>query len=89
MILVPVDPKAISMHFSKYSHCKAMRVIEEFMQSEHEVVQLKYEPDEYVNSASALSTYRRAALRARANCVVTSRQGKVYLIKGKVFSKSI
>ena len=89
MILVPVDPKAISVPSMRYARCKAMRVIEEFMQSDHEAVQLKYDDNEYANSSSALSTYKKAARKLRANCVVISRQGKVYLIKGRVFSKSV
>ena len=86
MILVPVDPKAIPMPFMRYSYCKAMRIVEEFMQSDHEAVQLKYDDNEYANSSSALNTYKKAARRLRANCVVISRQGKVYLIKGGVFN---
>ena len=86
MTLVPVDPKAIPTLFERHSHCKAMRVIEEFMRSEHEAVQLKYDAKEYVSATSVQSTYRRAIIKLHVDCVVLTRQGKVYLIKGGVFN---
>ena len=86
MTLVPVDPKTIPMFSMKYAHCKAMRTIEEFMRSEHEAVQLKYDTKEYTSVASAQSTYRRAIRKLHVDCVVLTRQGKVYLIKGGVFN---
>ena len=81
MILVPVDPKNISMHTTRHAYCKAMRIVEEFMKSGHEAVQLKFELGEYSNAASAQSTYRRAINRLHANCFVIVRRGKVYLVK--------
>ena len=51
MILVPVDPKNISIHTARHAYCKAMRNIEEFMRSEHEAVQLKYDTEEYASVA--------------------------------------
>lgn len=86
MTLVPVDPKTIPMLSTRHSHCKAMRTIEEFMQSEHEAVQLKYDTKEYANVASVRSTYERAIRKLHVDCVVLTRQGKVYLIKGGVFN---
>ena len=86
MTLIPVEPKAIPMLFTRRSRCKAMKVIEEFMQSEHEAVQLKYNDKEYASAASILSTYKKAAARMHVDCVVLIRQGKVYLIKGRVFN---
>lgn len=86
MTLVPVDPKTIPMLSVKHSYCKAMRIIEEFMRSEHEAVQLKYDTGEYASVASVLSTYKRAIRKLHVDCVVMSRQGKVYLIKGGVFN---
>ena len=86
MTLVPVDPKTILMLSTRHAHCKAMRTIEEFIRSEHEAVQLKYDTEEYASVASVLRTYKRAILRMHVDCVVLSRQGKVYLIKGGVFN---
>lgn len=86
MTLVPVNPKTIPMLSMRRSHCKAMRIIEEFMRSEHEAVQLEYDPKEYTSVASVQSTYKRAARRLHVDCVVLIRQGKVYLIKGGVFN---
>ena len=86
MTLVPVDPKTITMFSTRHSHCKAMRTIEEFMRSEHEAVQLKYDTKEYASVASAQSTYRRAIRKLHVDCAVLTRQGKVYLIKGGVFN---
>ena len=86
MTLVPVDPKIIPMISMRHSHCKVMRTIEEFMRSEHEAVQLKYDAKEYASVASVQSTYKKAIRKMHVNCVVISRQGKVYLIKGGVFN---
>lgn len=86
MTLMPVDPKDIQMLSKRHSHCKAMRTIEAFMQSEHEAVQLKYDMEEYASVSSILSTYKKAILRLHVDCVVLSRQGKVYLIKGGAFN---
>ena len=86
MTLVPVDLKDIPVLFSRHAHCKAMQTIEEFMRSEHEAVQLKYDAKEYASVASAQSTYRKAILKLHVDCVVLTRQGKVYLIKGGVFN---
>lgn len=86
MTLVPVDPKTISMLSVRHSYCKAMRIIEEFMRSGHEAVQLKYESNEYASVASIQSTYRKAIRKLHVDCVVMTRQGKVYLIKGGVFN---
>lgn len=86
MTLEPVTPKTISMLFMKHSHCKAMRIIEEFMRSEHEAVQLKYDTKEYASVNSVQSTYRRAIKKLHVDCAVLTRQGKVYLIKGGVFN---
>ena len=86
MTLVPVDPKAIPMLSMRHSHCKAMRAIEKFMRSEHEAVQLKYDTKEYASVNSVQSIYRRAIRRMNVDCVVLTRQGKVYLIKGGVFN---
>ena len=86
MTLVPVDPKDIPMLSMRHAHCKAMRTIEEFMRSEHEAVQLKYATEEYASVASVLSTYKKAIRKLHVDCVVMTRQGKVYLIKGGVFN---
>ena len=86
MTLVPVDPKTITMVSTRHSHCKAMRTIEEFMRSEHEAVQLKYDTQEYASVASVQSTYGKAIKKLHVDCVVLTRQGKVYLIKGGVFN---
>ena len=86
MILVPVDPKNISIHTARHAYCKAMRNIEEFMRSEHEAVQLKYDTEEYASVASVQSTYKRAVSKLHVDCVVLTRRGKVYLIKGGVFN---
>ena len=86
MILVPVDPKNISIHATRHAHCKAMRNIEEFMRSKHEAVQLKYDAGEYASVASVQSTYKRAISKLHVDCAVLTRQGKVYLIKGGVFN---
>lgn len=86
MTLVPVDPKDIPMFSARHAHCKAMRTIEEFMRSEHEAVQLKYGTEEYTRVASIQSTYSKAIRKLHVDCVVLTRQGKVYLIKGGVFN---
>ena len=86
MTLVPVDPKTIPMLSMRHHHCKAMQTIEEFMKSEHEAVQLKYDTKEYASVASVQSTYRKAIRKLYVDCVVLTRQGKVYLIKGGVFN---
>ena len=86
MTLVPVDPKDIPMLSMRHAHCKAMRTIEEFMRSEHEAVQLKYDTEEYASVASIQNTYSRAIRKLHVDCVVLTRQGKVYLIKGGVFN---
>ena len=86
MTLVPVNPKTIPMLSMRHSHCKAMRIIEEFMRSEHEAVQLKYDTKEYASVNSVQSTYRRAIRKLHVDCAVLTRQGKVYLIKGGVFN---
>lgn len=84
MILVPVDPKNISIHATRHAHCKAMKIVEEFMKSEHEAVQLKFEPGEYRNVMSAQSTFIKAIRKMRVDCKATIRLGKLYLIKGGV-----
>ena len=86
MTLVPVDPKDIPMFSMRHAHCKAMRTIEEFMRSEHEAVQLKYDTEEYASVASIQNTYSKAIRKLHVDCVVLTRQGKVYLIKGGVFN---
>ena len=86
MTLVPVDPRDIPMLSMRHAHCKAMRTIEEFMRSEHEAVQLQYDTREYSNAASVQSTYKNAIRKLHVDCVVLTRQGKVYLIKGGVFN---
>lgn len=86
MTLVPVDLKDIPMLYMRHAHCKAMRTIEEFMRSEHEAVQLKYDTEEYTSVASVQNTYSRAIRKLHVDCVVLTRQGKVYLIKGGVFN---
>ena len=86
MILVPVDPKDIPMISTKYAHCKAMQIVEEFMKSEHDAVQLKYDAKEYTSANSAQNTYKKAIRKLHVDCVVMIRQGKVYLIKGAVFN---
>lgn len=86
MTLTPVDPKSIPMLSARHSYMKAIKVIEEFMNSGHEAVELKFEPGEYASAASVQSTYRRAIKRGRYNCVVLTRQGKAYLIKGGIFN---
>lgn len=85
MTLVPVEPKDITMISTRHAHCKAMRIVEEFMRSEHEAVQLKYDAKEYASVDSIRSTYTRAIRKLHVDCVVVTRQGKVYLIKGEVF----
>ena len=86
MTLVPVDLKDIPMLYMRHAHCKAMKTIEEFMRSEHEAVQLKYDTEEYTSVASVQNTYSRAIRKLHVDCVVLTRQGKVYLIKGGVFN---
>lgn len=86
MTLVPVNPKDIPMLSMRHAHCKAVRTIEEFMRSEHEAVQLKYDAKEYASVASVQSTYKKAIRKLHVDCVVLTRQGKVYLIKGGVFN---
>ena len=86
MTLVPVEPKDITMISTRHAHCKAMRVVEEFMRSEHEAVQLKYDAKEYASVDSVRSTYTKAIRKLHVDCVVMARQGKAYLIKGEVFN---
>ena len=86
MTLVPVDLKDIPMLYMRHAHCKAMRIVEEFMRSEHEAVQLKYDAKEYASVDSVRSTYQKAIRKLHVDCVVMARQGKVYLIKGGVFN---
>ena len=83
MILVPVDPKNISIRTARHAYCKAMKIVEEFMKSEHEAVQLKFEPGEYSSVASVQSTYKRAVNKLCANCFAIVRRGKVYLVKAE------
>lgn len=84
MRVVPVDPKTIPMLSVRHSYCKVMRIIEEFMRSDHEAVQLKYEFTEYASVDSVQSTYKKAIHKLHVDCVVLTRQDKVYLIKGGV-----
>ena len=86
MTLVPVDLKDIPMLSMRHAHCKAMKTIEEFMRSGHEAVQLQYDTREYSSVASVQNTYSRAIRKLHVDCVVLTRQGKVYLIKGGVFN---
>ena len=86
MTLVPVEPKDITMISTRHAHCKAMRIVEEFMRSEHEAVQLKYDSKEYAGVDSIRSTYTKAIRKLHVDCVVMTRQGKAYLIKGGVFN---
>ena len=86
MTLVPVDLKDIPMLSMRHAHCKAMKIIEEFIRSGHEAVQLKYDTREYASVASVQNTYKKAICKLHADCVVLTRQGKVYLIKGGVFN---
>ena len=85
MTLVPVEPKDITMISTRHACCKAMRIVEEFMRSEHEAVQLKYDAKEYASVDSVRSTYTKAIRKLHVDCVVMARRGKVYLIKGEVF----
>ena len=85
MTLVPVEPKDITMISTRHAHCKAMRIVEEFMRSEHEAVQLKYDAKEYASVDSVRSTYQKAIRNLHVDCMVLTRQGKAYLIKGEVF----
>lgn len=84
MTLVPVDPKNIPMNSTRHAYCKVMKIIDGFMNSEHKIVQLKFDPGEYTSVSSVQSTFRKAIGRMHVNCKVTSRLGKVYLIKGEV-----
>lgn len=86
MTLVPVEPKDITMTSTRHAHCKAMRIVEEFMRSEHEAVQLKYDAKEYASVDSIRSTYTKAIRKLHVDCVVMTRQVKAYLIKGGVFN---
>lgn len=86
MTLVPVEPKDITMISTRHAHCKAMRIVEEFMRSEHEAVQLKCDSKEYASVDSIRSTYTKAIRKLHVDCVVMTRQGKAYLIKGGVFT---
>ena len=56
------------------------------MRSEHEAVQLQYDTREYASVASVQNTYKKAIRKLHVDCVVLTRQGKVYLIKGGVFN---
>ena len=86
MTLVPVEPKDITMISTRHANCKAMRTVEEFMRSEHEAVQLKYDAKEYASVDSVRSTYQKAIRNLHVDCVVMTRQGKAYLVKGRVFN---
>lgn len=86
MTLVPVDPKAIPMRNARHAYCKAINIVEAFMKSEHEAVELQSEKHEYASAASIQATYRKAIQRTTANCFVITRQGKAYLIKGGVLN---
>lgn len=84
MTLVPVDPKAIPVRSGRHAYCKAIKAIEAFMKSEHEAVEIQFEEHEYASASSVQSTYYKAIQRAKANCFVIIRKGRVYLIKGGV-----
>lgn len=43
MTLVPIDPRAIPMRNARHAHCKAINIVEAFMKSEHEAVELQSE----------------------------------------------
>lgn len=81
MEMVPVDPKVLRMHEQRRTFRKVMNSIEQFINSDHDAVELKWEPGEYTSAASVESCYIKAVKRMNVDCVVRMRQGKVYLMR--------
>lgn len=84
MTLVPVKPEEIKCLDRRHTHYKAERIIEEFINSEHEAVELRWEPGEYASLPSAQSVYTKAVKRMHVNVYVIARNNKLYLLKGEV-----
>ena len=81
MTLSPVDVKDIVSNVSHRSYRKAMTLVEEFIKSEHDAVELIWEENEYASPASVSSTYSKAARALHANCFVVVRNGRVYMVR--------
>lgn len=81
MTLVPVKPEEIKCLDCRHTHYKATRIIEESINSEHEAVELRWEPGEYAGLPSAQSTYTKAVKRMHVNVYVIARNSKLYLLK--------
>lgn len=81
MKLTPVDVKDIVSKVSARSYRKAIGLVEEFIHSEHSAVELVWEEGEYSSPASVSSTYSKAAKALKANCFVTIRNGRVYMVR--------
>lgn len=81
MKMVPVTAQNIADKASIRCYRKAINVVEEFIQSDNDAVELVWEPNEYSSVSSAYGTYSKAAKSMKANCLVFMRQGKVYMVK--------
>lgn len=81
MEMVPVNPESIKMHELRRAHRKVMRAIEEFINSPHSAVELKWEPGEYASSTSVAASYGKAIRKMKASCFVCVRGGHVYMIR--------
>lgn len=78
----PVSMDAKSLNIDRHRHGKIMALIEEFLASENDVVELKWEAPEYVNVESATSTVAKSIRRGRYNCKVVRRGTHIYLMRG-------
>lgn len=81
MTLVPVDPVALVLKERRWAYRKAMRIVEEFVDSDHDAVELVWDANEYTNAASVSSCYAKAARKLHADVFVTTRGDKVYLVR--------
>lgn len=81
MKLSPVDIKDIVSKASARSYRKAISLVEEFIQSGHDAVELVWEDGEYASPASVSSTYSKAVNVLKANCFVVIRNGRVYMVR--------
>lgn len=84
MNLVPVDPNVITLSYHKHAYCKAVKIIESFMESSHEAVRMEPGEGEYASFNAMVTTYRKAIKLLHVDCIVCCRQRTMYLIKGGV-----
>ena len=65
----------------KGSKNSIQRKVLEFMESNHEAVEVVWAPGEYSSYASAYSSYKRAIETLNVACRAVTKGGKLYLLK--------